>query len=152
MDRLPRAQRLAELLIGAVRDHLVGIGIGRRSRTGLEDVDHEVLVELSFLHLFGCVLNRVGEAGLEQPQLGIDQRGRALDLGQGANEAAGESQAADWEILSGALGAGAVVGVRWDPDLAHRVLFHAYPILGHRRHPNNRLASSNLNHCRPGIA
>ena len=75
MDRLPRAQRLAELLIRAVRDHLVGIGIGRRSRTGLEDVDHEVLVELSFLHLFGCVLNRVGEAGLEQPQLGIDQRG-----------------------------------------------------------------------------
>src|SRR2546427_10293763 len=118
MDRLPGAKRMTEDLIRPVRDHLVGIGIRRRSRAGLKDIHDEVLVELAFLDFLGRLLNRVGETGLEQPELGVDECGRALHLRQGADEATREPQVADRIVLSGTLRAGPVVWAGWAPDRA----------------------------------
>ena len=67
MDWLPRSPRLAEDLVRPVGDHFVGIRIRRCPRAGLEDVDDEILVELAYLDFLGRLLNRVGEASLEQP-------------------------------------------------------------------------------------
>ena len=142
MDRLSGAARLTEDLVCPVGDHFVRIGIRRCPRAGLKDIDDEVLVELTFFDLLGCLLNRVGETGLEQPQLGVDECGYALDLRQGADEAARETQITDRKVLPGALGARPVVGAGGNLDLAHGVSFDARSLLGHRRHPSNRLPPS----------
>ena len=39
-------------------DHLVGIGVGRSPGTGLENVEDEVLIEVSGHHFLGRLLDR----------------------------------------------------------------------------------------------
>ena len=64
MNRLPRAEGLAEDLVGAIGDHLIGVGVRRRPRAGLENIDDEIPVEFAFLDFlgrYGCFLVRARE-------------------------------------------------------------------------------------------
>jgi len=129
MHRVVRAERLTEDLVSAVGDHLVGVGVGRRPRTGLEDIDHEILVKLAFLDFLRRLLDRISEARLQQPQLSVDQRRGTLDLGQRPDEAPRQSKSADREVLSSSLGARAVKGVRGNSNLAHGVSLDSHASL-----------------------
>jgi hypothetical protein len=56
-------------LVGAAGDHLVGVHVGRGPRAGLEDVDHELVVEFALDHLLGRLQDGAGAFFVEQPQL-----------------------------------------------------------------------------------
>src|SRR5260370_7661057 len=111
MDRLARSKWTTEDLVCPVGDDLFGVGVRGRPRAGLEDIDDEVLVELALLDFLGGLLNRVGDAGLEQAELSVDEGRRALDLRQRADEPAWEPQVADREVLPRAFGARPIVGI-----------------------------------------
>ena len=133
MHWLPGAQRLAQDLVGPVGDHLIRVGVRRRPGAGLEDVDHEIPVKFAFLDFLGGLLDRVGQAGLQQSKARVHQRSRPLDLGQGADKAMRHAQIADRKVLAGALGAGAVIGACGNLDLTHGIALHARVLLGHAR-------------------
>ena len=132
----PRAQHAAEQLDRPVADHLVGVHVGRGAAPGLEDVDHELTVELSVGHLLGGLRDRLAEPALEQPELDVDDRRLTLDQAQRPDEVAREAQRADREVEPGPHGAGTVVGVRGNLELAHRVALAAggrWRCAGHQR-------------------
>jgi hypothetical protein len=56
---LARTSGLAQQLVGAVGDHLVGVHVGGRPRAGLEDVHHEVGVKVAVGHLLRRLDQRV---------------------------------------------------------------------------------------------
>src|ERR671923_885160 len=68
-----------DVLAGERRDDLVGVHVRRRPRTGLEDVDRELVVELAG----GDAVTGLGDALrlvlVEEAELRIHARGRGLD-------------------------------------------------------------------------
>src|SRR5881296_3865134 len=119
----------AEQLEGAVRDHLVGVHVGRGAGAGLEDVDHELAVELPLRHLRRSAADGVGKPLVEEPERGVDARARALDGAQGGDEAPWEAQPGDREVLDRPRRLRAVVSVRGHHHLTHAVALDAG--LGH---------------------
>ena len=65
----------AEDLDRAVGDDLVGVHVALRARPGLEDDEREVVVELAARHLVGGLHDRPGDLDVEQPEVGVRQRG-----------------------------------------------------------------------------
>jgi hypothetical protein len=51
--------------VRAVRDHLVRIHVGGRPRSGLEDVQHEVGIQVAVHHLLRGLLDRTGAFGVQ---------------------------------------------------------------------------------------
>ena len=133
MHRLPRAEMMAEDLVGAVGDDLIRVGVRGGSRAGLENIDHEIPVEFPFLDFLGGLLDRAGQTCLQEAEFSIHQGGRAFDLGQGADKATRHSQIADRKVLPGPLGACTVIGDLWNPHLAHGVSLHSRALLRHAR-------------------
>jgi hypothetical protein len=131
MDRLARAERLAEDFVRPVGYDLVGIGVRRRPGPGLEDVDDKVFVELPFLDLLGGLLNRVGHRGLEEAELSVDECGGAFNLRERSNQATRHAQIADREVLPSSLRAGPVVRVARDGHFTHRIALHSRVLSGH---------------------
>ena len=125
VDRAARPEGAAEQLDRAVADHLVGVHVGRGAAAGLEDVDHELVVEPALRHLLGRRRDRAGQACVEQAQVGVDHGRPGLDQAERADEVAGEPQRADREVEPRSHGAGAVVGTGGNIHLAHRVAFRA---------------------------
>ncbi len=102
----------AEQLVGAVGDHLVGVHVGGRAGTGLEDIDGKLGIELAVDHLGGGGDDGGGKFRLDQTELLVDLGGGALDPAHGMDEPRRQRPAADREIGHGALGLHAVVSVR----------------------------------------
>src|SRR5438093_427832 len=71
--RLPRAERMAENLVGADGDGLIRVGVRGGSRAGLENIDQEMPVEFPFLHYLGGLLDRAGQTCLQEAEFGIHQ-------------------------------------------------------------------------------
>ncbi len=63
MDGPLRADGLPGELRAAVRQHLVGVHVRAGARTGLEDVDGEMLIELAVDQFFGGLLDEPGLLG-----------------------------------------------------------------------------------------
>ena len=78
-------------------------------------------VPASGLDLAGRRLDRVGEARLEEAELGVDPRRVLLDEGEGPHHRQRHRQGRYGKVLDGALGLGAPVGPRRQADLPHRV-------------------------------
>src|SRR5690606_491159 len=108
-----------------VRDDLVGVHVRRRARAGLEDVDREVLVVLAGDDLLGGLGDGPREVLLEDPELGVGERGGALDLREGSDVVPRQARAGDGEVLHRALRLGAVEGAARDPHLPHGVVLDA---------------------------
>ena len=96
-----RAHDAARKFDGAVRDHFVGIHIGLSARTGLEDNQWEVVVELALNDLIGCACNQVCNILGQFSQLGVCQRRSLLQRSQCTHHRAApdESITADVEIV-----------------------------------------------------
>ena len=88
----------AEQLRGAVRDDLVGVGVGGRAGTGLEDVQHKVFVERAVDHFIRRRHDGAAKGAVEQAQLDVGLGGSLLDEGQGANEAPWKTEVADGKV------------------------------------------------------
>ena len=103
MDQ-PGAEVAAQELAGPVGDDLVGVGISRCAGAGLENVQHEVTVELSINDFLSRGDDGVARALFQQTQGHVAAGGGLLDEAQGADEGAREAQVADGEVQHGAHG------------------------------------------------
>jgi hypothetical protein len=65
-DEFVVGARAAEQLKGAVGNHLVGIHVVRRPRTGLKRIHDELVIILAFHHLLRCADDRTGDERVEQ--------------------------------------------------------------------------------------
>ena len=64
---------------GEGRDDLVRVHVGRRARSGLEDVDRELVVVVAARDLGRGVVDRVGEVRVEDAELSVGDGAGALD-------------------------------------------------------------------------
>ena len=71
---------------GQRRDDLVGVHVRRRARAGLEHVDRELPVVPAGRDRVGGLRDPLGERAVEQPELGVDARGGALDAPEPAQD------------------------------------------------------------------
>ena len=119
------AQPPPQQLGGPVGDHLVGIHVGRSARAGLEDVHHELGVELPVSHFLRRLLDGRSQALVQQAQLGVGGCRVLLDQAKRADERPGKAQSANREVLHGPRRLRAVIGVRRDAHLAHGISLNA---------------------------
>ena len=84
-----------------VGDHLVGVHVRRRSRSGLEDVDGELVVVLAGSDLVPGSGDALGQLGVQQAQLGVHAGGRGLDAAQPPDHGGRHRLAGDREIVDG---------------------------------------------------
>ena len=120
-----RASRLAEDLAGAIRQHLVRVHVVRRAGARLVYVDDELIAESAAQDFIGGVEDGGSDVPVQPPQRGIGF-GRGLLHEDGRDhEIRGRPQAADGEVLDGALGLHPVVRVGGNRELTKRVAFSA---------------------------
>ena len=86
MQVLVFAARVTELLEREIGDHLVGVHVGRRARTALDDVDDELIVQLAGADLLARADDRVGLDPVEHAELVVRQRRRLLDARERADQ------------------------------------------------------------------
>ena len=86
MQVLVFAARVAELLEPEIRDHLVCIHVRRRSRTALDDVDDELIVQPPGPDVLARTDDRVGLDPVEHAELVVRQRRRLLDARERADQ------------------------------------------------------------------
>ena len=98
MHRRFRAQLAAQDFNGAVGNHLIGIHIGLGARTGLPHGQGEVIIELSFGHLFGRADDRTADFGLHVIERQIGPRSGKLDNPQSTHDWCGHGFFPDWKI------------------------------------------------------
>ncbi len=111
--------------IGAAGEDLVGVHVGRRAGAGLEDVDDELGVELPVDYFRRGLLDEGFLRVVDELETGVDLGAGPFDESHRGDEAARETQIGDGEVLGGAGGLGAVVGVLGDLHFSHGVAFGA---------------------------
>ncbi|MDQ1079876.1 hypothetical protein QE401_002402 [Pseudoroseomonas cervicalis] len=121
MHRLAGAKRLAQQLIGAVRDDLVGVHVGLGAAAGLPDGQREIGVAQAFRHLGGGAGDGFGQLRRQLAQRLVGLGRRLLLQADGADQDARETLRADAEQAAGALGLRAPVASRLDLDGAEAV-------------------------------
>ena len=129
MHRALGAELAAEREVGLVGDDLVGVHVALGARAGLPHDQRKLGVELAIGNLGGRGLDRVGELGVQQAELAIGPRRRALDQPQRVHQRQRHPLPADAEVLQGSLRLRAPQPVGRDGDFAHGVGFDAG--LGH---------------------
>src|SRR2546422_8115973 len=75
-----------------IRNDLVRVHVGRRTRTSLEYIKNEVLVELSIDHFLSGFYDGCAEFPIQQTKINIRLCCGELDETQGANEFAGKAE------------------------------------------------------------
>ena len=122
-------QLRAGQLVGTVGDHLIGVHVGLRARTGLPDDEREMPVQFAGDHFVagpgdGRSLFVGHLFGLE---LMVGKRGRFFQDAKGMNNLGGHgfNPNADFKILMAALGLRAPKPVGGHLHFAHRVMFNA---------------------------
>ena len=130
-------RRAAKPAGGEVGHDLVHVRVGRGARTGLVDVDRELVVVIAVGDRGGGRRDGMRHIRVEQAEARVGLRRRQLDEGEGAQEPSREALAGDGEVEDGALGGGAVAGIGGNGQLAHRVALHAGRrwLVGHGVHP-----------------
>jgi len=115
-----------------VRYHLVGIHVRTRTRSGLEDIDREVLVVVAIGHGQRRFLDGHRDIALDEAQLGIGAGCGPFDQAQRRNKLARHLQPADRKVIHGALRLRAPECIGGDLEFAHTVLFDAKCFVIHR--------------------
>ena len=124
VNRLLAAALARQLLVGAPRDHLVGVHVGLRARAGLPDDERELAVEIAPGDLRGRLLDRFGNLRLQTADPGVHPRRRLLDEPQGMDDLERHLLArTEREIPDRPFGLSAPIGVRADFNRAEAVGF-----------------------------
>ena len=119
-----RASISAQQLSSAVGDDLVGICVGGRAGTRLEDVQHKMLVQHAIDDLLGSLDDCIADLGVQQPKFHVGLGRGLLDKPQSANEASRESKIAYGEVQHCPHGGRAVIGVLRHIHFPHGVSFN----------------------------
>ena len=125
MDRRLGAEPAAELLVGAVGDHLVDVHVGLGAGAGLPDDKRKMPVELAVDDLVRRLHDRLGAPRVERAEREIGLGGGALDDGERGDQRARHALLADAEILARALGLRAPIAVGRHLDRPEAVGFGA---------------------------
>ncbi len=146
VDRAARAQRLAEHLVGAIRQHLVHVHVGLGAGAGLPHDQRELAIVFAGDRFVRRRDDRLAEPGVERAERDVGHGGGPLNLRQGVNQrqrhALGRG-VADAKIPARALCLRAPIALRRYVDRAHAVAFDArvraprrlgFFGAGHRRH------------------
>ena len=120
-----RVHGLAETLGRQPRDHLVSIHVAAGRRARLKDVNRKLRVVATCGDFSRGRADRAGEFLAQQSASQISLGGSRLDQSQCADKGAGHAQAADGEILHGALCLRAPKRVTGHGELTHAVMFDA---------------------------
>ena len=134
VDRLVGGEAVAPIEFNRpIGNHLVDVHVAGSARPGLEDVDGELVIELSIddllarrqqgIHL-GVVQGILAALG-ELAEVAVGDRRRPLDAAQGVDQFGWQSPAADRKVVDGPLCLGAIVSLGGDLDVAHGVVFGA---------------------------
>ncbi|EMA65853.1 30S ribosomal protein S5 [Halorubrum kocurii JCM 14978] len=142
----PVADLRARDLGGAVGDDLVGVHVRGGARAGLEHVDGELVVVLARDDLVGGGDDRVGGVVVDEVQVAVRLRGRLLDDAERADEPPAHRDPRDREVLDGALGLRAPVGVRRHLHLAEAVLLRAVVFAHTCAFPRDRVKATGSGH------
>src|SRR6476659_8697112 len=121
--RLLAAQLAAQKLDGAIGQDLVDVHIALGARTGLPDIERELVIKLARYRLVGRLDDRFGTPWLQPPGLFVDHRACLLDQTVGSVYPDGHVVVADREVLQRALRLRAPVLVSGDVDVAEAVEF-----------------------------
>jgi hypothetical protein len=115
----------AEQLQCAVRNHLVGIHIGRGAGAALNHVDHEFIVQPAGPHFLRGGDDGVGKRLIKQPQLAVALRRGQLDRGQRRDQIRIDRDrgAANRKILHRTQGVDAIIGIRRNIPVAQQIVF-----------------------------
>jgi hypothetical protein len=117
---------------GDTGDHLVGVHVGAGARTGLEDVDWELVVVLTVGDLGGRGDDRVGLVGCQQPEVFVDLGARPLQQAERPDLGALQAASRDREVLHCTLGLRSPQRFCGYFDLAHGVVFDTvFGTIGH---------------------
>jgi hypothetical protein len=106
-----------------ISQYFVGVHVGGRPGSRLEDVQHEVDIQVSVHHLLRRLPDRSRELGIEEFQFLVHFGRGALDRREGVEEPTVEAKSADRKVLTGPLSLRSIQHVRRDADGAHRVHF-----------------------------
>ena len=106
-------------------DDLVHVRVGRGARTGLVDIDRELVVVVAVRHRRGSGRDGARDIRIEQAELAVRLRGGELDEGQRSQESARHALARDREVQDRPLGRRAVQRADRDVHLAHRIALDA---------------------------
>ena len=111
--------------VGARRDHLVGVHVGRRAGSGLEDVDGELVVPTPGGDLVGRGRDRGRQLGVEVREVDarrIDARRGRLHEAECVDERTRHPAPGDLEVVDRPLGLRAVPRLGRNVDLPQRVV------------------------------
>ena len=135
VDRRLAAERRAQDLVGAVRDHLVGVHVGLGAGAGLPDHQREVLGELAVDHLLRRrARSASARRGSSTPSSRLTRAAARLTMPSARTSGRRHGLAADPEVLQAALGLRAPVAVGRHLDRAEGVGLDAdSPLAGHGR-------------------
>ena len=125
MNRRFRAERRAEMFIGAVGDDFVDIHICLGARTGLPDAEGEMRVERAGEDVIGGEGDGVGQMRGELPGLAMKECRGFLDEGERVDDGQAHSLLADCKVLPRAFGLCAPIAVGCDVDRSHAIGFGA---------------------------
>ena len=89
------------------RDHLVRVHVRRRARAGLEDVDRELVVELTCGDAVGGGCDALGLVGVEQAEIGVHAGCSSLDPAEPAGDGSRDRLPGNGEVLDRLPGLGA---------------------------------------------
>ena len=126
MKVLVLADLVAHDLQRSVADHLVGVHVGRRSRPALDDVDDELVRELSLSNLLACRLDCLRLRGGEQSEIGVGPRGGLFHRRERRDQMVVPSDGGtrDREILHRAGGVYSPIYLRRNLFRAEQVVFY----------------------------
>ena len=122
MHRLFGADRFAGELAGAVRDYFIRVGVGARARTGLENIERKMLVELPFHHLLRRLDDEGGAMRIEQAEIGVSLGSGPFNQAESADKGARKSITADRKIQDRALRGSAIERGCRHGHFAHGIL------------------------------
>src|SRR2546427_400399 len=125
VDQSLLAERMAEDLVRAVRDHLVRVHVGRGPAAGLKDVEGELCVQFPVHDLLARLDRSLADLGVEEAELHVRLGARHLDQAERVDEPPTEPDPADREVLDRTLGLDAPVRVLRDFDLPQEVFLDA---------------------------
>ncbi len=131
VHRFARASRRRQDLRRPVRDHLVGVHVGRGARAGLKDIHDELAVVPSVRDFLGGLADRLGDPGIEQTEVAVRLRGRPLDQPESPHEPTRHPRPADREVEHRAPCRGTVVRLGRHLHLAHRIPLDPLAGFGH---------------------
>ena len=111
---------------GQVGDHLVDVHLGGGSRSGLEDIEGKLIVNLAAEYFGASPANCLGYVIVQKAQAPVGNGAGRLQAHDGVNDRKGHGFAGRVEIVQGATGMDAVPGTLRDRFFSHAVLFDAH--------------------------